>query len=78
MNGIATLTTKGQIVIPQSIRDFFDLRASDRLHFKVEKGRIIAQPIISVEEALGMVKSLGFISKKDHKKTIAKKVLSKF
>jgi len=50
MQGTSTLTQKGQIAIPKGIRDYFDLKPSDKLHFSIEKGKIVAEPIFSVKE----------------------------
>lgn len=78
MNGVTTLTQKGQVVIPQSIRRFLGLEPLDKLYFEVEEDKIIAQPILSIEEAMGMIKSQQAVSKKDYKKLIAQKVVKKF
>jgi AbrB family looped-hinge helix DNA binding protein len=41
----STLTSKGQITVPKSIRERFDLRPGDRLDFVVEDdGRILVEP----------------------------------
>jgi len=43
---IATLTSKGQITLPKSIRDQLGLVAGDRLDFRVEGGgELRARPI---------------------------------
>ena len=64
MNGIATITQRGQVVIPQPIREYFGLKASDKLFFEVEKGRIVAKPILSLEQAFGIIKTKKIFSKK--------------
>lgn len=75
---ISTLTTKGQIVIPYPIREALGLRAADKLSFEIEQDGIIARPIVSVDEALGMIKSKKYISKKESKRAIAEQVIKKF
>lgn len=78
MNGIATITRRGQVVIPQPIRQFFNLKPSDKLFFEIKENKIIARPIISIDEAFGMIKSKRAISKKEYKKLITKRVIRKF
>lgn len=78
MDGIPTLTQKGRIVIPKPIRDFFNLKAFDRLYFAVSNNKIMAEPIISINEIYGMVKATKKVSKAEYKKTIKQKVMNKF
>lgn len=78
MNGVSTITQKGQVVIPLSIRKFLGLEASDKLYLEVEKGVIMAKPVVSLEEAMGMIQSQKVVSKKEYKETISKEVLKKF
>lgn len=75
---ISTLTTKGQIVIPYPIREALGLKAADKLFFEIEQDRIIAQPIVSIDEALGMIKTGKYVSKKELKRIIAEQVIEKF
>jgi len=42
---ITAISTKGQIVIPKSIRDSLDLKPGTRLMVKVLDGKIILEPI---------------------------------
>lgn len=78
MDGISTLTQKGQIVIPKPIRDFFNLKAFDRLYFAVSNNKIVAKPIISINEVYGMVKAAKKVSKAEYKRTIRRRVINKF
>jgi len=78
MNGVSTITQKGQVVIPQSIRRFLGLKPLDKLYFEVEEDKIIAKPILSINEAMGMIKTQKLISKKEYKKVIAEKLIKKF
>jgi len=78
MNGISTLTQRGQVVIPQPIRDYFGLKASDKIFFEIEEDKIIAKPIPSLNEAMGMIKAEGKVSKKEFKKEIFRQVNKKF
>ncbi len=45
---VLTLSSKGQIAIPKEIRDSLDIKEGDRLTYKLEKGKIIIEPIVSV------------------------------
>ncbi|HTP30918.1 MAG TPA: AbrB/MazE/SpoVT family DNA-binding domain-containing protein [Candidatus Acidoferrales bacterium] len=55
----ATLTSKGQITIPQEIRDEMGLRKGQRLDFRVDtKGRLILEPLTGdVRKLKGIVRS---------------------
>jgi AbrB family looped-hinge helix DNA binding protein len=55
----ATLTSKGQITIPQEIRDALQLRKGQRLDFRVDaKGRVILEPLTQdIRKLKGMVRS---------------------
>lgn len=57
----ATMTSKGQITIPSSIRKQFHLRAGNRIEFKVTKdGDIKLSPTsLSVDDVFGMLKRPG-------------------
>lgn len=78
MNGIATVTQRGQVVIPQPIRHYFNLKPSDKVSFELEENKIVIRPIISLNEAFGIAKSHKMFSKRDYKKAIIRKVLNKF
>lgn len=36
MNGISTITTKGQVTVPSKLRRYLDVAAGDRLYFEVD------------------------------------------
>lgn len=78
MNGITTITQRGQVVIPQPIREFFKLKPSDKLFFEVEKDKIIAKPILSMDVVLGVIKAKKKVSKKEYKEIVAEEVVKKF
>jgi len=78
MYGVSTITTRGQVVIPQPIRDFLGLKPSDKLFFEIEGDKIIARPIISLDEAFGMFKAKRKLPKREYKKVIFKQVVKKF
>ncbi len=73
------MTQKGQVTIPKFIRDLFGLEASDQVVFSVVKDKIVAKPVLRVDEAYGMFdKGIRGKTKKDYKKTIRKRVLDKY
>ena len=57
----STLTSKGQITIPNSIRKRFHLRTGNRLEFRVTKeGDIRLSPVtLTVDDVFGMLKRHG-------------------
>lgn len=78
MNGVSTLTQKGQVAIPKPIRDYFDLKPSDKVYFEVKNNSIVARRLSSIEEMRGFVKTNKILSKKEMKKAIREAVLEKF
>jgi AbrB family looped-hinge helix DNA binding protein len=78
MLNVSTLTTKGQIVIPYQIREILGLMPADKFFFEIENDRIIAQPVPSINDVLGMIKTRKYVSKKKFKQNIAKQVIKKF
>ena len=74
MNGITTMTQKGQVAIPKSIRDYFDLKPSDKVYFEVKDNSILARRLSSIEEMRGIVKTNKILSKKEMKKIIREAV----
>ena len=77
MQGISTITQKGQVAIPKEIRDFFNLKTSDKLRFSVEKNKIVAEPVVSIESMFGIIKTKKVLSKKEMKKIIRDAVVAK-
>ena len=78
MNGTSTLTQKGQVAIPKSIRDYFNLKPSDKVYFEVKDNNIVARRLSSIEEMRGIVKTNKILSKKEMKRIIREAVLEKF
>lgn len=77
MNGISTLTQKGQVVIPQPIRAMFNLKPASKLYFEVVDDKIIAHPLMSIDEAFGSIKSTKKFTEEDFKEAIASGIISK-
>lgn len=78
MNQVSTVTTKGQVVIPYSIRQQFNLKPSTKIMFDVVDNTIIARPVITVDKAFGSVKTTKVLSKIDQKDIIKRAVIKKF
>jgi len=78
MNGLSTITQKGQIVIPLSIRNLLDLKPKTRVYISVQDNAVILKPVLSIDEAFGMIKSKKTFSKKTYKKIIRDAVIEKF
>ncbi|MBF0194042.1 MAG: AbrB/MazE/SpoVT family DNA-binding domain-containing protein [Magnetococcales bacterium] len=57
---MATLTSKGQVTIPKSIREQFNFQPGDRLEFFVEDGvRMVVQPVTKdISELKGILSHL--------------------
>jgi len=77
MQGTSTLTQKGQVAIPKDIRDFFNLKPSDKIHFSIENNKIMAEPVLSVNSMFGVIKTKKILTKKQMKKIIQKAVIAK-
>lgn len=77
MDGFSTVTQKGQVAIPKPIRDYFKLKASDKLYFEVKNNNIVAHPIFSIEQMRGIVKENKYVTKKEYKKIIRNAVIEK-
>lgn len=78
---LATVTSKGQITLPKSIRDQLAITAGTQLDFVVVDGVIQARPINrSVREIFGLLKKPGrkAISPEDMDKAIAEEVSARF
>lgn len=43
-----TISSKGQIAIPKEVREVLDIKEGDKLTYKLEKGTIVLEPIVSV------------------------------
>lgn len=46
MDGMATLSSKGQITVPKMLREKLGLRPGTRLEFHVEEGKLVAQKVL--------------------------------
>ncbi|MBM3226370.1 MAG: AbrB/MazE/SpoVT family DNA-binding domain-containing protein [Candidatus Tectomicrobia bacterium] len=58
---IATLTSKGQLVIPKDIREYLHLQPGDRLDFVIQdNGEVLLRPVVTdVRELKGLLHKPG-------------------
>lgn len=76
----ATMTSKGQITIPKSVRDLLQLRTGDRVDFVVENdGTVVLVPVThSVKSLKGMLpKPAKAVTLDEMNEAIARGVTSK-
>ncbi|MGA9545413.1 MAG: AbrB/MazE/SpoVT family DNA-binding domain-containing protein [Candidatus Sulfotelmatobacter sp.] len=45
MNNSSTISSKGQVTVPQEIRKRLGLQTGDRVEFVVEEGRTVLRPV---------------------------------
>lgn len=57
MQLFSTITSKGQVLIPGTIRKSLNIKSFDRLTFKVVGSKILVEKVASTDEMLGFVKS---------------------
>ena len=43
-----TISSKGQIAIPKGIRDSLHIKEGDQLVYRIERGRIVLEPVVNV------------------------------
>ena len=51
----ATVTSKGQVTLPKSVRDALELRAGDRILFRVLDGRAVVSKVSDFLDLAGSV-----------------------
>ena len=58
---LATLTTKGQVTVPKSVRDALHLRSGDKLEFIItDNGGIVLRPVTrKVDDVFGRLQRHG-------------------
>jgi len=77
MNGLSSITQKGQVVIPKPIREYLGLKPSDKIYFEVKDDQIIGKAVISIDEAYGMINTGKTYSRKEQKEAIEEETLEK-
>ena len=78
MNGLSTITQKGQFVIPISLRKALKLSPPRRVSFELKGNAIIMKPALSINEAFGMFKTTKRASQADYDKAVEEGVVEKF
>lgn len=59
MEGVTTLTSKGQVTIPKKIRDRLGLKPYDKIRFVLEDGEVrLRKAYLSLEEVVGSLPPL--------------------
>jgi len=73
---LAKMTSKGQITVPKTVRDYLELHTGDKVEFIIdEKGRVIMTPkTLDVEDIFGMIEAHKKMSIDDMNKAIRKKI----
>ena len=56
---LSTITTKGQVTIPKSLRDLFAIGPGDKVDFSAEGGRIILRPVQTLRDLRGSIQDRG-------------------
>lgn len=78
MDGLSTVTQKGQVVIPIALRRALRLSPSTRVSFELKNKAIIMKPALSIDEAYGMFKTNIKATQADYDKAIEEAVVEKF
>ena len=78
MNGVSTVTQKGQVVIPQPIRDLLGLKPTTRVYIKVKDDFVMIKPVLSIDRALGMIKTKKHATEEEYDEAIRKRIIKKY
>lgn len=70
MNFVSTVTSKGQILIPVSIRKKLGIKSSDRISFVVSGESFVARKAPDIETMYGFIKTKKKLSDKALEKAI--------
>ena len=75
MDYVSSLTSKGQVTIPASIRKALGLKPRDKVAFRIDNGAVRLEPAkASVRDSAGKVKLKGFRSMKQLRRETAERV----
>lgn len=74
----ATISQKGQIVVPKEIRDNLNIEPKDKLNISIESGKVILQPAPTIDDVFGMVKTDKELSKKEMKTIVQEEIDKKY
>lgn len=78
MNGLSTITQKGQVVIPHQIRKLLNLKPATKLSFGVVGRKIIAEPVMTIDDAVGMIKADRYHTDEEFEEAIIEAVVEKY
>jgi AbrB family looped-hinge helix DNA binding protein len=56
---ISTVTQKGQVTIPKSIRTFLNIKPSDMIDFSIVNDQVVIKPIKTLQDFRGSVPAKG-------------------
>ena len=56
IDGVAKISSKGQVVIPVNIRSALGIQEGDQLHFVLENDKLVIEPVhlLSAQELFGL------------------------
>jgi AbrB family looped-hinge helix DNA binding protein len=76
---VSTVTSKGQVTIPKSIRDFLNIKPSDKVDFSIENGKVVLTTIKTLQDFRGSVPKKGqgklSIERQKAKAEVSKKII---
>lgn len=78
MDGLSTITQKGQVVIPAEIRKYLQLKPATRVYITIQDKSVIIKPVLTIDQAYGMIKTKKHYSDKDYDRAIEQAVVEKF
>lgn len=55
MEGLATVTRKGQITIPKAFREYLNVNSFDKLKIKVKNGDVVLESTKNLKNAKGIL-----------------------
>lgn len=75
---VTTVTQKGQVTIPKSIRRDLGIKTGQKIAFTKKKNEVVIEPVIDFFSLRGSIKSIKPFDIKAWDKAIAKKIASDY
>lgn len=75
--GFSTVSSKGQITLPSSLRNTLDIKPKDKVELSIRDGEIILRPVRSFRNLRGSVRPRKGDYRKAVEKAVAKHVIGK-
>jgi len=74
---ISTITTKGQVTIPKTLRIQFGIGPRDKVDFRADGNQIVLRPVRTLRDLRGCVSGYGMPADERHtaKKAVAERVV---